>query len=78
MRAVLTYEDTGSKRIGGQTIGADGSGEFCIIYTGDEEKIHLAAKKVLADLESSHRLGKWLLVYDEEGYYGKSIVDILV
>lgn len=76
MRAILTYEDTGNKRVCGQTIGADSSGEFCIIYNGDEEKIHKAAKEILDNLHNQRRLGKWLLIYDQASYSGNTVIDI--
>ena len=76
MRAILTYENLGSKRLCGQTIGADGTGEFCIIYTGDEIKIHSAIKELLFSLEKTRQLGKYIIVWDEETYFGSPIQEI--
>ena len=76
MRAILNYEDTGNKGICGQTVGADGRVEFCIIYTGDEAEIHRACKELLGKLSKSRRLGKWIMVYDQETYSGNSVMEI--
>jgi len=76
MRAILTYEDTGNKGVCGQTVGANGAGEFCIIYNGDEEKIHATAKELLQKLERDRRLGKWIMVYDQEQYGGQAVKEI--
>jgi hypothetical protein len=78
MRAVLTYEDKGSKGICGQVIGADGAGEFCIIYTGSEMKIHESSKELLENLDNQGRLGKWFLIYDIDTYSGKTVKDVCV
>lgn len=76
MRAILIYEDTGNKGISGQTIGANGAREFCVIYNGEEVEIHGASKQLLEMLSKSRRLGNWMMVYDQEAYNGNSVIEI--
>lgn len=78
MRAILMYEDTGNKGVCGQTAGANGAGIYCIIYAGDEEKIHDAARELIRRLESAGRLGFAHIVYGEELFTGIAITEITV
>ena len=70
--AVLTYKDRGYKGVGGQTVGADGSGEYAVIFDAETaEKAGEAAAKYIREIDRAHpgRISEVHLVYGE-GYMG--------
>ena len=45
---VLTYEHTGIRGAGGQTVGADGSGQYAVVFLGDNaEETEIAARSYI-------------------------------
>ena len=72
--AVLTYRTTGHNRPCGQTIGANGLGEYVVLITGDPDHAYQAAREYLRDLErNGYRITEAILVTNEDAYSGKPI-----
>ena len=68
---VLTYEIKSGGLICGNTIGADGSGEFAVVIEGSPEVADQWARDYLRKLEASGvRLGRILFVLGHETYSG--------
>lgn len=68
---VLTYEIKSGGRICGNTIGADGSGEFAVVIEGPPDVADKWARDYLRKLEASGvRLGRILFVSGHETYSG--------
>lgn len=70
--AVLTYKDRGYRGAGGQTVGADGSGEYAVIFDAETaEKAAEAATEYIRDIDKKApgRISEVHLVYGE-GYMG--------
>ncbi len=69
---VLSYRDLGSKGIGGQQVGADGSGDYCVIFKGEpidaEKAAHEYVKKYLDP--SFMRFTNITIIPMIDGYYG--------
>ena len=66
---VLTYEIKARGGICGNTIGADGSGEFAVVINGTPEAADLWARDYLRKLEASGvRLGRIVFVSSEGTY----------
>ena len=53
--AVLTYYSNGRSGICGQLIGADGSGDQAVIFTGDDEECAEKVTEFLAKLTKHER-----------------------
>ena len=71
---VLTYEIKGGGKACGQTIGADGSGEFAVVINGTAEVADQWAKDFLRKVEASGaRLGRVVFVAAEECYAGQTV-----
>ncbi len=71
---VLTYEIKSGGRICGNTIGADGSGEFAVVIEGSPDVADQWARDYLRKLEASGvRLGRILFVSGHETYSGCQI-----
>lgn len=71
---VLTYEIKSGGRICGNTIGADGSGEFAVVIEGTPDAADQWARGYLRKLEASGvRFGRILFVSGHETYRGRPI-----
>lgn len=71
---VLTYSTTGHNRPCGQTIGANGLGEYVVLITGDTVDAEQAAREYLRNLErNGYRITEAIIVTNEEAYSGKPI-----
>ena len=57
MNAILAFSITGCKTPCGNTVGADGQGDYFEIITGTDEQCWQHAKKVLDDVEKSYYIG---------------------
>ena len=49
---VLSYSTSGHNRPCGQTIGANGAGDFCLLITGDPQRAEETARQHLRNMES--------------------------
>ncbi|SIT25248.1 hypothetical protein [Achromobacter sp. MFA1 R4] len=68
--AVLVYRSKGRSGVHGQTIGADGAGEFAVLYRGDEFAALVKANEEIRALEAAgHRLDFAEIIHGE-GYSG--------
>jgi hypothetical protein len=72
---VLTYTIKTKHSIGGQIVGADGSGEYAVLIYGDPDKSEIRARQYINHLESEgHFITKVTYVSaTEDGYYGSRI-----
>ena len=71
---VLTYEIKSGGRACGQTIGADGSGEFAVVIDGAADVAEQWAKYHLRKIEASGaRLGRVVFVAAADCYMGQTI-----
>lgn len=71
---VLTYEIKSGGRICGNTIGADGSGEFAVIIEATPDVADQWARDHLRKLEASGvRIGRIVFVSGQETYSGRPI-----
>lgn len=72
--AVLAYDTKGHPRACGQTCGADGSGEFVIIFHGTPEECNDAAYRHIRAMEANgYRFNSVINVMDGDVYSGPSI-----
>lgn len=72
--AVLTYSTTGHNKPCGQTIGANGAGDFAILIYGTPEEAWELARDHLKRLErSGYKIDEALIVPNYEGYSGPFI-----
>lgn len=81
-KLVLTYENGGSRRAGGQQIGAEGSGTFAVIFNAEnDQKVYNAARTYIRNLDEQSeypgQISEVHMVYGE-GYYGSMIREIEV
>lgn len=69
---VLSYTTTGHRRVCGNTIGANGCGDFCIVFLGDREQAETKARDYLRNMEKNgYRITAAIFVpNDELGGYG--------
>ena len=69
---VLSYTTTGHKRPCGQTIGANGAGDFCIVFLVNREQAETRAREHLRKMEANgYRITAAIFVpNDENGGYG--------
>jgi len=75
--AVLTYVTDGYGGVGGQQVGADGRGEYAVIFTGEPDKADAAARDYYKKLVASgSRIKQATIVANYEGYYGMPITII--
>jgi hypothetical protein len=77
MKAVITYRYK-SRGICGQTLGADGNGDYAIIIVGKTENIHAKIKELYATMLSSPNVHDVVVVINEEQYSGFPITEISV
>jgi len=76
---VLSYSTTGHNRPCGQTIGANGAGDFCLLITGNPQRAEVKAREYLRNLESrGYRITAAIFTpYDAmASYYGNPIAVI--
>lgn len=72
--AVLTYSTSGHARPCGQTMGANGAGDFALLIYGKPHEAEAAARKHIQELEASgYRIKTATLVTNEECYSGPQI-----
>ena len=80
--AVLTFDDKGGGGIGGQTVGADGSGTYGVIFEADTiEKAANAAVEYLKEMQTKpqyHTRIKNMNIAYGEGYLGAFVKKISI
>ncbi len=77
--AVLTYEDKGSTGACGQTLGADGTGWFSVLFYGTPDDAHRAAGEYLRGLRAAGRRIKGeCVVTNEQSYSGPNVRAVVV
>lgn len=75
--AVLAYDTNGHSKACGQTIGANGAGQFVVVFHGTIEQSAAAAHEHIRSLErAGYRFNVCLLVNAEEGYHGPVITHV--
>jgi hypothetical protein len=70
---VLSYTTTGHRRPCGQALGANGAGDFCIVFLCDREQAETKARDYLRKMESNgYRITTALFVPNDknDGGYG--------
>lgn len=81
-KLVLTYRDNGSRKAGGQQVGADGSGTFAVIFTAnDEEQAYGAAREYIRNIDRHNEYPGQISevhIVSGEGYYGPMIREVEV
>ena len=74
LAGVLTYRTSGRKRgLGGQTVGADGAGEFAMLVRGTPEKAEKYSRAYIKEMESlGYKIEEVIFVHngDDYGYFG--------
>ena len=74
---VLTYEIKPGGRACGQTIGADGSGEFAVVINGTPDDAEQWARDYLRKIEASGaKLGRVVFVRSEECFTGPMVMEV--
>ena len=74
---VLTYEIKSGGRACGQTIGADGSGEFAVVINGTPDDAEQWARDYLRKIEASGaKLGRVVFVRSEECFTGPMVMEV--
>ncbi|RQR87671.1 MULTISPECIES: hypothetical protein [unclassified Burkholderia] len=75
---VLTYSTKGHSRPCGQTMGANGCGEFAILYYGNIETADKAARAHLNDMQRASYRFDWTSIIrsDDETYYGTAMTTV--
>lgn len=77
MKAIITYEIVRSYGIQGQQAGANGSGEYAIIFEStDIEHLQKTAHKKARDLAMHPEIKNIMCVCEEERYFGPAIIEI--
>lgn len=68
---IVAYSTSGHKGIAGQVIGANGSGNFCVVLLGTPEQADAASAALRRELEAKgHTIEQWVFVpNDEDGAY---------
>lgn len=75
--AVLAYDTNGHSKPCGQTMGANGAGQFVVVFHGTIEQSDAAAREHIRRLEhAGYRFNTCLLVNAEEGYHGPVITHV--
>lgn len=75
--AVLTYATDGYGGARGQQVGADGRGEYAVVFIGAPEKAESAARDYYKKLVASgSRIKQATIVANYEGYYGMPVTII--
>ena len=72
--AVLTYKTSGRNGICGQTMGADGSGEYSMLIYGTPDDADTYARDYIKRMElSGYKILSASIVRNEEGFCGSFI-----
>ena len=72
--AVMTYSSDGMSGVAGQMLGADGSGDFAVLFTGERADCEAAARLYYRRLEKAgHRLNAVSIVANDRGWKGDSV-----
>ena len=75
--AVLTYTDPGGHGACGNTVGADGCGDYAVLFTGSSEVAETAAREYINSLQRCMGgVRNICLVTAEEGWLGCTITII--
>ena len=74
--AVLTYTDPGGHGACGNTVGADGCGDYAVLFMGSSEEAETAAREYINSLQRCIRVRNICLVTAEEGWLGCPITII--
>ena len=74
--AVLTYTDPGGHGAGGNTVGADGSGDYAVLFMGSSDAAETAAREYINSLQRCIRVRNICFVTAEEGWLGCPITII--
>ena len=70
INAVVSYHCTGFRGVGGQQVGADGSGYYSLIFHGkDKEAVYNEANKVYKKLIQRSDIKEVLITTSELGYF---------
>ena len=73
--AVLTYKTSGCRRAHGQTIGADGAGEFSVLFMGSPDDADTAAREYLAKMQrAGMTIQSAMVVRNEPHFLGDSVL----
>ena len=73
---VLSYSTTGHNKPCGQTVGANGCGDYCILFCGTPDEAWRQSKDHIRELEKSgHKLTAVIFVPNDPdgGYYGNPL-----
>ena len=74
LSAVLSYTTSGNKKACGQTVGANGAGDFCVLFFCDKDQAYKKATKLLKEMESSgHKITASIFVENDDNYAGNTI-----
>lgn len=70
--AVLVFRDNGTHRPCGQTVGADGKGDYAYVFKGNVRDAENAAREFIKKLEVEYprRIGPVMLITTDETYNG--------
>lgn len=72
--AVLAYSTNGHNKPCGQTMGANGAGDFALLLYGPVAQVDKVARDHIRALETGgYRFNSVTLVFNEDGYYGPLI-----
>lgn len=76
--AIVTWKNNGTRRPHGQTMGADGSGEFARVFMGDDvldanTKMREFIKELLTQQEYRGHIEIRSAILNDEGYHGRPI-----
>lgn len=75
--AVLTYSTTGHNKPCGQTVGANGAGDFAVLIYGTPEEAWKLARDHIECLErAGYKIDEALIVPNYEGYSGPFITTV--
>ena len=74
--AVLTYTDPGGHGACGNTVGADGCGDYAVLFMGSSDTAVTAAREYINSLQRCIRVRNICLVTAEEGWLGCTITII--
>ena len=73
---VLSYTTTGHRRVCGNTVGANGCGDYCIVFLGNKEQAENKARDHLRKMEANgYRITAAIFVPNDEmgGYNGNPL-----
>jgi hypothetical protein len=76
IQAVITFYDRGASGIGGQTVGADGRGEYAVIFEADTvEMVEDEVNNYVAKLKiwGHRRICELKVIMNHEGFLGSPI-----